>query len=198
MLSLSEKPLQFIQIDGKAYEVKLSFDNVLRFFDMMDDDELSQQDKWLLAFSIFFKKPQEVPQDALIESVDSLIKYLVKSPYGQNTGSDEQSGTPIKYFSYTQDAEAIYASFMQAYHIDLIEEQGRLHWDQFKALLNGLPANTCFQRIVSIRQKTTEGMENDPKALAQLVEAQSYYALDSEVNAQAQDDALAAFANSLF
>ena len=41
---------------------------------------------------------------------------------------------------------------MQAYGIDLIEQQGKLHWRKFKALLSGLPENTQFKRIVSVRQ----------------------------------------------
>ncbi len=40
---------------------------------------------------------------------------------------------------------------MQAYNIDLIEEQGKLHWKKFNALLSGLPDGTKFVEVMKIR-----------------------------------------------
>jgi Bacteriophage Gp15 protein len=40
---------------------------------------------------------------------------------------------------------------MQAYHIDLIEEQGKLHWSKFNALLAGLPDGTKLIEVMKIR-----------------------------------------------
>ena len=50
-----------------------------------------------------------------------------------------------------QDAEYIYAGFMQAYRIDLLDQLGKLHWWKFNALLKSLPQDTKFQEIVQIR-----------------------------------------------
>ncbi len=64
---------------------------------------------------------------------------------------------PERYFSYTKDADAIYASFMQCYGISLTRElyktiSERLQWDEFKALFNGLADDTYIRRIINIRQ----------------------------------------------
>ena len=49
------------------------------------------------------------------------------------------------------DGAYIFASFMQAYRIDLIEEIGKLHWKKFNALIVGLPEGTKFVEVIKIR-----------------------------------------------
>ena len=56
-----------------------------------------------------------------------------------------------KLIDFEQDAEYIYASFLQAYGINLLEVQNKLTWTEFKALLNALPDNTIMQQIIEIR-----------------------------------------------
>src|SRR5699024_4123925 len=56
-----------------------------------------------------------------------------------------------KTYDLKQDAEYIYASFMSDYGIDLFEQQGKLHWDKFRALLSGLTDGSKFLRVIEIR-----------------------------------------------
>lgn len=104
------------------------------------------------------------------------IEYDLKGnpmPVQENDDEDE------KHISFEQDAEYIYASFMQAYKINLYEHQGKMHWFEFRALLNGLPSDTIMQRIIQIRMwkpskgETTEHKENMRKL-------QKLYALEDE------------------
>lgn len=62
-----------------------------------------------------------------------------------------------KVIDFKLDAEFIYASFMQAYKINLLKEQNKLSWIEFKALLNALPDDTIMQRIIAIRQWKDDG-----------------------------------------
>ena len=54
-------------------------------------------------------------------------------------------------YSLKYDSDYIFASFFQAYNIDLIEMQGKLHWKKFNALLGGLPEDTKFMEVIKIR-----------------------------------------------
>ena len=69
-------------------------------------------------------------------------------PQKPNNDSDKDD-KPL--FSIKYDGEYIFASFMQAYQMDLIEEQGKLHWKKFNALLSGLPDGTKFVEVMKIR-----------------------------------------------
>ncbi|HEK9841578.1 TPA: hypothetical protein SVI75_001825, partial [Streptococcus equi subsp. equi] len=62
-----------------------------------------------------------------------------------------------KVIDFNLDAEFIYASFMQAYQINLFKVQNKLSWVEFKALLNALPDDTIMQRIIAIRQWKDDG-----------------------------------------
>lgn len=56
-----------------------------------------------------------------------------------------------KSLDYIQDAELIYAAFLQDYGIDLIDQQDKLHFLKFKALLNSLSEKTRLMQVVQIR-----------------------------------------------
>ncbi|MGD1419469.1 Gp15 family bacteriophage protein, partial [Enterococcus faecium] len=80
-----------------------------------------------------------------------------------NNDNDQESGdtVPEKLYSYSQDAGAIYSSFLADYGIDLLKEKGRMHFITFKTLLFGLSENTHFQRILSIRSRSINGLEGE-------------------------------------
>nr|DAJ16445.1 MAG TPA: hypothetical protein [Siphoviridae sp. ct6ap5] len=48
--------------------------------------------------------------------------------------------------------------------MDLIEEQGKLHWKKFNALLSGLPDGTKFVEVMKIRAwKPSKGDSSQEK-----------------------------------
>ena len=196
MLALTEELTQSIAYQGREYPIDLSYDNVLRFYQLLDDADFDEGEKTIAAFHIFFD--EEVPDDPefLMNVFQLLGEYVSASPYGGDTASSQGDQAPIRYFSFQQDAPAIYASFMEQYGIDLIEEQGRLHWDKFKALLDGLGPDTQFRRIVAIRQRTTDGLEGEE--LAALMEQQQYYRLTDGASVDAQTQRTDAMLDALF
>ena len=196
MLSLTEELTQSIAYNGREYPIDLSYDNVLRFYQLLDDADFDEGEKIIAAFHIFFD--EEVPDDPefLMNVVKLLGDYVSSNPYGSDTEGQQGNIAPVRYFSFQQDAEAIYASFMGQYGIDLIEQQGKLHWDKFKALLDGLGPETQFRRIVSIRQRSTDGLEGEE--LSALMEQQQYYRLTDGASVDAQTQRTDAMLDSLF
>lgn len=91
---------------------------------------------------------------------------------------------------------------MSEYHINLLEQRGKMHWREFKALFDGLSENSYMQRIISIRQRDLSDVE-DGKVRQQLTDAKSYYALDEPQNETvgqdqgAQVSALSAMFNAM-
>lgn len=196
MLSLTEKLTQSIAYQGREYPIDLSYDNVLRFYQLLDDADFDEGEKIIASFHIFFD--EKVPDDPefLTNVVKLLGDYVSSNPYGSDTEGQQGDTAPVRYFSFQQDAPAIYASFMEQYGIDLIKEQGKLHWDKFKALLNGLGPETQFRRIVAIRQQTTDGLEGEE--LASVLEQQQYYRLTDGASVDAQTQRTDAMLDALF
>ncbi|WEV56128.1 bacteriophage Gp15 family protein [Ligilactobacillus acidipiscis] len=195
MLSLTKELQRTYEYKGHEYHINFAFDNILRWYEMIEDDAMSEEEKVILAFEMLFPGVETEDADLIVGGVQSVADYIQASPYG-NGANDPDTGfsTPDRYYSFTQDAEAIYASFMSQYGIDLVEQQGKLHWDKFKALFSGLEEHTAFKEIVSIRTRDTSQMEG--KELNEFKSIQNFYALNDdrsvEHDNQAMNDAFTA------
>ncbi|MFB5415830.1 Gp15 family bacteriophage protein [Enterococcus avium] len=183
-----------ILIEDYEIPLDLSFDTVLKFYELLEDDRLQSFEKIYKAFDLFYFGDETLSKTFTFEqkskAVEDISSYIQKNAYG-NSESDESfetDGQPEKLYSYSQDAGAIYASFFADYGIDLLKERGKMHYITFKSLLSGLSEKTQFQRILSIRSRSVAGLEGE--ALTALLELQEYYALDSEKTVSNLDNQL--------
>lgn len=175
MLSLTDTPLSAIKFDGETYQINLAFDNVIKYLELVEDDS---ENKELKALKLFFGD-QEIPLDPdFIESSFKLInETITKSAYQGNSSKDwSMNIAPQHIYSYEQDADAIYSSFMMQYHIDLLKERGKMHWCVFRALFDGLSEDTPIQRIIELRQKNLTDVPDEQRG--KVMQLQQYYALN--------------------
>lgn len=190
MLSLTHSPVTQFTYKGKIYDIDLAFDTVLLYLQLQEDQDIKPETKWLQSLKLFFGK-QELPSDPnfYLKSFELIQKVITDTPYGVKD-QEERGVEATKQFDYVRDAGAIYASFFDQYGIDLNKERGKMHWEIFKALLDGLGPNTYFQRILAIRREDSSKIE-DPTAKQELLDAQNYYAVDgSKTEAELQAQAL--------
>ncbi len=174
MLSLTDTPLSAIKFDGETYQINLAFDNVIKYLELVEDDS---ENKELKALKLFFGD-QEIPLDPdFIESSFKLInETITKSAYQGNSSKDwSMNIAPQHIYSYEQDADAIYSSFMMQYHIDLLKERGKMHWCVFRALFDGLSEDTPIQRIIELRQKNLADVPDEQRG--RVMQLQQYYSL---------------------
>lgn len=174
MLSLTDTPLSAIKFDGETYQINLAFDNVIKYLELVEDDS---ENKELEALKLFFGD-QEIPLDPdFIESSFKLInETITKSAYQGDSSKDwSMNIAPQHIYSYEQDADAIYSSFMMQYHIDLLKERGKMHWCVFRALFDGLSEDTPIQRIIELRQKNLTDVPDEQRG--KVMQLQQYYAL---------------------
>ncbi|SFC83289.1 Bacteriophage Gp15 protein [Streptococcus gallolyticus] len=194
MFDISKKTDDRLVLNGKEYQLFLSFDNVLKVFDMWSDDCYPVQIKPQLALvklthdADFKAMDFETALEVYIQVFDDYIKSVkandevdrydlegnVLPKRQRETDEDDKPLYSLKY-----DGEYIFSSFMQAYHIDLIEEQGKLHWQKFNALLSGLPDGTKLVEVMKIRAwKPQKG--DSSKEKQRMYELQEEYALPEE------------------
>ena len=175
MLSLTDTPLSAIKFDGETYQINLAFDNVIKYLELVEDDS---ENKELEALKLFFGD-QEIPLDPdFIESSFKLINETITKLAYQGSFSKDWSMNiaPQHIYSYEQDADAIYSSFMMQYHIDLLKERGKMHWCVFRALFDGLSEDTPIQRIIELRQKNLTDVPDEQRG--KVMQLQQYYALN--------------------
>lgn len=160
MLSLYYKEMDVFEFNGESYVAKASFDRILKIIDLLKE-KVSDKYKIILSIKILFGEETDLtklPLEELKNIFEEVFYYYVK-PTENKPKYDLQGNEiePLEYeeheqvYSLKYDADYIYASFMQAYGIDLIDQQGKLHWFKFKALFLSLSDDTKFKEVVSIR-----------------------------------------------
>lgn len=165
MLDLSRKLTDKLVIDDKEYALDLSFNNVLKLFEMWRDEDVPEFVKPHFGIRIL---TGETLEDFTVEEMSEVFNEVFEEHISLSTVEDNHveydlAGNPMKTtasnskqeqapYDIRYDGDYIYASFLQAYGIDLFDVQGDLHWKKFNALLSGLPEGTKFMEVIKIRK----------------------------------------------
>ena len=165
MLDLSRKLTDKLVIDDEEFPLNLSFDNVLRLFEMWRDEDVPEFVKPHFGIRIL---TGETLEDFTVEEMSEVFNEVFEEHISLSTVEDNHveydlAGNPMKTtasnskqeqapYDIRYDGDYIYASFLQAYGIDLFDVQGDLHWKKFNALLSGLPEGTKFMEVIKIRK----------------------------------------------
>lgn len=173
---LTEIPSYRICTDKGRFDINSAFDVVLEVQRLYKEESLTDYEKIQQALNMLVRnrwnlrllKPAE--QLKLMQDITSRYIEVEKRP--------QIKKSPVPVLDFERDGDYIYASFMQAYRIDLIDEQGKLPWKKFLYLFNGLPADTKIKQIMRIRQMPVpEYNGKNSKEIQEINEMKSYYAL---------------------
>jgi hypothetical protein len=170
--------------EGKEYKIDLAFDNVLDVFDVLSDDSLRDYEKIEICLELLLGEQDYVPTVELWNHIyKNFIEIKRKQPIQYDLKGNplpvQEDDDDERLIDLERDAEYIYASFLQAYGINLFEQQRKLHWHEFKALLHGLPSDTSMQRIIQIRLwKPSKGESSEYRE--SMRKLQKIYALEEK------------------
>lgn len=186
------------EINGKIIELDLSFDNILDVLDVLNDETLDEYDKLSLSCDLLVsnielnveenendsdnnetKEPIELNTDEKSE-----LYLYVKDTYieigEENFIERDILGNPMpdqseKTIDFEKDAKFIFASFF-ALGINLYDQQGKLTWMEFQALMNALPDDSIMTKIINIRNYKPQTGES-PEYKEQMFKLQKKYSL---------------------
>lgn len=70
---------------------------------------------------------------------------------GKDSVGGADAGPAQRLYDFEADAERLVAAFRQAYQIDLIAPETRLHWWTFRALQANLPPGSVYSKVLEYR-----------------------------------------------
>jgi len=168
MISLTSPLTDYVIFEGRKIKLNVSFDNVIRMYDIFRDDFLSNTEKYEFALALLCRG-RFMPK---LQALDVIFHEQLET-FGKS-GNNRQ-----KVVDFKQDAPYIYSSFMLDYGIDLIEMQGKLHWQKFIALFHGLSEKTKMREVMSIRSKPIPKPDKyNQEYIRNLMELKAFYALE--------------------
>lgn len=144
-------------------EFSCDFKSIIRFFEIQESD-YSQDEKGMMIQQVLF--PNGAPDDKNLGKELSIFLAM---------GEEIKEDNEVKCFDFRIDAGRIFASFMQAYHIDLTKEN--FHWWIFLELFLALPEDTIIRKIIDIRTKKIDSKMSS-KEKVETLRLQEKYSLD--------------------
>ncbi|MCI6710170.1 MULTISPECIES: Gp15 family bacteriophage protein [Eisenbergiella] len=173
--------------EWNGHQIDPAFQNGIQIMQLMEDEEITEREKVLLAADLLFLDPLETIQEAL----DGIVWFMG----GWNTDrpdADEKKEDPV--MDWDIDQWRIYSAFRKQYGIDLnnlgkhcvgyqlqdkklipVYEDNILHFWAFMGLLTTLD-DCAFTRVADIRAKKLEG-KMDLKEKAFYRQAKKRYAI---------------------
>lgn len=172
---------------NKVIKLDMSYDNILRLYQLFGDDELNNLLKLEFALDMLILNYDVIKNESFEEKYE-IFKFIMKNFIDEDIGNskDENEGSSRtsenkKSFDFEVDAERIFASFMMDYKIDLIHLQGKLHWKKFIALFNGLSDETPFKKVVNIREmKIPAPNKYNSEERANIIRLKQRYSLEGQ------------------
>lgn len=157
MYSIHKKKNDLLEINGVEHKINATFDNILNVIDLLKEN-ISDGDKLDIAIELLFGKSLDISYKEKYQVFTHIMEEYINQKQSEEEEYDLQGNLMPKYvedqeayYSLEHDAKYIYAGFRQAYGINLFEEQGKLHWLDFQALLVSLPEETKFKQLVKLR-----------------------------------------------
>ena len=159
----------------RNYKLDLSFSNVLRYMDLCENkDGLTDDDIIDISFE-WFVGTKKVTQDTKIEILNEIFSEYINPPRRKLKNNSINQAV----VDFNIDSGYIYASFMQAYGIDLYDNP-ELHWCKFIALFEGLPEDCIIKQIMHIRaQEIPKPTKYNAEEIQRITELKTLYALPS-------------------
>lgn len=147
MIKITAELPRFIFIGGAAYAINTDFRIMADFEKKTADADISDKTAFAQILSetvsaLFIDFPKADAQ----QIVEGLLWYYRcgKEPRGVQGG-----GSRKRYYDYSEDADYIYAAFMQQYGDDLLTSH--MHWWEFRAKFMSLTDATEFVKIMQLR-----------------------------------------------
>lgn len=185
MFELAYPLADTIDIDGSTYDLDMSFDNILKVLDLISDQDFDDSEKAEIGLTMLIDDDlssysDSKRQDIFIDMIKSVLGKgnTAKEPVDLDGNPMPSNDKQERTYCVKQDAEYIFASFMSDYKIDLIEEQGRLNWYKFQALLAGLTDSSKFIRVIEIRTAELPSGKGTSKEREQMKNLKEQYALE--------------------
>ena len=147
-------------VDNIDTEIVSDFRTSIMFEQLMKDNSVNDDVKIELALNLYF------PNQYIINTVDAVNKIIWFYSGGKDIkeSSGKSNSSNINIYDFEQDADYIYAAFMEQYKIDLADID-YLHWWKFKSLFYGLNKDIQLSKIMFYRsvELTDDMTKNERK-----------------------------------
>lgn len=147
-----------LEICGKRWRIRSDFRDVLKILIALDDPDLKENEKWIIALSILYPDFTDMPQETYEEAIQKAIWFF---SLGQE---QEQSDGPLNHsrlYDWEKDEQYIMSAVNKVAGVE-VRNIEYLHFWTFMGYFNEI-SDGIFSTIVSIRAKKARGIKLEPQ-----------------------------------
>lgn len=125
-----------------------------------EDDQITTFEKQAVMLNnLYIDKPKDIQK--AFERANWFLN-------GGETAKGNSEKEQIRLYSFSKDANFIFAAFRQTHNVDL--QEAEMHWWKFLALFMDLGKETTFSSLVALRKKYKAGRatKEEKKAIADM------------------------------
>lgn len=163
----------------RKYPVYTSFRNWIQIAQMAANGSLKEDRNAAKALALCYK--DNLPPN-IVSAFLGMLQFLNRGADLTAPRGKREKSVPL--FSFSQDADIIYAAFYSKYGIDLTRSE--LHWYAFCALFSSLSEDNPFQTVLKIRTFDEHKLK-DPQKRRKLVALKQKFGLEQNGNAREVD-----------
>lgn len=136
---------EILEVDGHECRIDSDFRTSLKILLAFEDPDLAAVEKSMVFYdNLYIDKP------------DNIGAALEKGTWFLNMGREDNDDSGPRVFSWSKDANLIFAAFQQTHGIDL-EAVPYMHWWKYMALFMDLGSETAFCSLVGLRKRVKTG-----------------------------------------
>jgi hypothetical protein len=144
---LTDQLPRAIRIDGTVYPINSDFRDCLQIILAFEDNDLAWVEKQAVLLNNLYVEQPTNTREAIKKGVKFLNGHLA---------GGEGSGSGYRLYSFSKDANFVFAAFQQTHGIDL-QNTEYLHWWQFMTLFMDIGSDTFFSNLVGLRKRVKSG-----------------------------------------
>lgn len=173
----------------EGLKVETNFRSFILFELLMQDNELSQEEKIGLTLNLFFKEKVDIKK-----GIEAILWFYSRGHKDDPKNNNKKtSNEKSKIYSFDEDDDLIYSAFLDQYGVDLNDIE-YLHWWKFKSMFNGLKSDNRIVEIMGYRSVDLNKIK-DKETREKYAELKRIHALkDNRTEQEKEND----FANALW
>jgi hypothetical protein len=134
-----------VEIKSIEYEINSDFRTSMLFEMLMQDIELTEEEKIINALKLYYPI---IPND--IDIAVEKILWFYRCGKDIKESKEVGKGKSVQIYDYNFDDEYIYSAFLDQYNVDL-QDIEYLHWWKFKAMFKSLKEDNEIVKIMGYR-----------------------------------------------
>ena len=179
-----------LKINGKTYEIRSDFRNILTVFEALEDESLTDQDKAYILLKRVYVRFGSIPKKDYTEAYQKAIEFIE----GASVGSGKKN--PYKLFNWIKDEQLIFPAVNKVAGCE-VRLAEYMHWWTFLGYFSSVDREDLWSFVLSIRQKRAKGKKLEKYEREFYNANRELCAIESNVSAKKPEDTLKEMFNSL-